>query len=102
MDQTSTTNPLTAPSTESSWLESERLAWANIVRDGVADFTLKIAPNEAQAREIRAGFIRTLLLTEPYRSRALPHGIKILGACITDSLTLTQTRLIQPLPYWDQ
>jgi hypothetical protein len=91
--QTGTQTPSPTTLEESEWLEAEQWIWAQLRHTGVADFE-KVSDTGVKLPvvQIRAEFITTLLLLEPYRSYHLPRGLQIIGASVTGSLALSHAR----------
>lgn len=82
------------------WTEPERWAWERFRAGRVADFNERYGnfldpKNEAawtnqekERRGLRADFLRTVLLCEPWRSAVAHPGVGILGAYFADNISL--------------
>ena len=94
------------------WTEPEKWAWREICEGRNADFNWrftylkeKIYPKEPQynykwldeQRVLSSGFLRTILLSQPFRSAIQRQGVHIIGAHFQDEIRLENAIIERPL-----
>ena len=95
-----------------AWSESEKWAWDQICHGGAADFDARYGTQEEckrqspdrfaePRRKLRASFLRTLLMREPYRSAIPPEGVQIIGASFVGDVILRDVVLDSVLGIFD-
>ena len=95
-----------------TWSPSERWAWYQICQGRPADFDAAFGTKEDSGRhtderfldarrKLTAGFLRTLLAREPYRSAVPPEGVRISGAIFQEDVILRDAVLVRVLGIFD-
>ena len=94
------------------WSESEKWAWDQICQGRTADFDLRFGTQEQSGRQaddhiedpcriLGAGFLRTVLTRDPYRSAVPPEGVRISGARFDGDVDLRDAVLVRVLGIFD-
>jgi cytoskeletal protein CcmA (bactofilin family) len=86
---------------ESVWSDPEKWVWEKVCKGEVADFNLKfqneLKPQDSEGwtadRMIRAEFLETVLLLDPYKSSLPRRGLRIAGALIKEKIDLSNARI---------
>jgi hypothetical protein len=93
-----------SPPPREGWSEAENWAWDRISAGEVADFNKRdggLDPKEPDGwggeRTLRPGFLKTILLREPYLSSIPVEGVRIVGAHFPEAVDLAHGRLDRQL-----
>lgn len=95
-------SPLCSVPADDSWTQQEKIAWARICSDMVADFTVEpgygggMDPQTGKLPEnqtLSAQFIATILTDDKYRGALKRHGIRVTGVQFTEPVDLQNIKL---------
>ena len=92
----------------SKWTQSEQWAWTQICEARIANFNERpggglFDPRDVKDvenlsdRKLRSSFLETILLHEPFRSAIPRHGVRIIGAYVSNSIDLSNASIDRPL-----
>ena len=92
-------------SADPQWTRQEKFVWQHVCVGEVADFNKEPEPNYGgnldpkrpeglpESRILRPDFLETILFSDAYRRSLKRHGVRILGARLTENLDLENARL---------
>ena len=96
-------SPVCSVPADDSWTQQEKIAWARICSDMVADFTAEpgygggLDPQSGnklpENQTLSAQFIATILTDDKYRGALKRHGIRVTGAQFTEPVDLQNIKL---------
>ena len=95
-------SPTCSVPADDTWTQQEKIAWARICSDMIADFTAEpgygggMDPQTGKLPEnqtLSAQFIATILTDDKYRGALKRHGVRVTGAQFTEPVDLQNIKL---------
>jgi hypothetical protein len=96
-------SPTCSVPADDSWTQQEKIAWARICSDMIADFTAEpgygggMDPQSGnklpENQTLSAQFIATILTDDTYRGALKRHGVRVTGAQFTEPVDLQNIKL---------